>query len=229
MATILRAVPYVLILLAHAAIAGAGVCGDDVGGERVACACGDVVVSSARLERSDPIVGGRCRADGLILDARGDVESVALDLAGLTILGSGRGVGVLVRDGGPAGASIIGGPDGRPGQIAGFRVGVSARGSRGIAGAANLMITGNEQDGVRVAGRAAVLTGVVADDNGRRGIATRGRDHVLDGVAARGNGHQDLRVSGNGNFVATEESTLETGANRVTGSGNVVTGGEVQR
>ena len=91
------------------------------------------------------------------------------------------------------------------------------------------MITGNEQDGVRVAGRAAVLTGVVADDNGRRGIATRGRDHVLDGVAARGNGHQDLRVSGNGNFVATEESTLETGANRVTGSGNVVTGGEVQR
>jgi hypothetical protein len=229
MATILRALPYTLIFIGYAASAAAGVCGDDVAGERIACACGDTVVASARLQRNDPVASGPCPSNGLILDAATGVESVSLDLAGLSLLGSGSGTGVLVRDGGAAGATLIGGPDGRPGQIAGFRVGISARGSRGIRDAANLIVSGNEQDGVRIAGRASTLSGIVADENGRSGVVARGRDHALDGVAARKNGHHDLRVSGNGNFVATDESSSEGTTNRITGSGNVVTGAEVQR
>ena len=229
MAMIPRVLPYALILLAHAATAVAGACGDDVGGERVACGCGDVVVSDVRLQRSDPVVNGPCRDDGLVVDAARGAESLTIDLAGLSLIGSGSGIGVHVRDGGAGGAYLIGGPDGRPGQVAGFRVGVSARSTRGIRGAANLLVTGNEQDGVQLSGRGATLTGIVADENGRSGIVARGRDHALDGVAARDNHHHDLRVSGNGNFVATDESTTTGGANRVTGSGNVVTGSEVQR
>ncbi len=229
MAAILRALPFALVILAYAVSAGAGVCGDDVGGERVACACGDTVVASARLQRTDPIVTGACRNGGLVLDAAADAESVTVDLAGLSIIGSGSGIGIFVRDGGSAGAYVIGGPDGRPGQIAGFRVGVSARGSRGIGGAANLVVSGNAQDGVRIAGRAATMSGIVADENGRSGIVARGRDHALEGVAARKNGHHDLRVSGNGNFVATEESTSAGSSSRITGRGNVVAGTEVQR
>ncbi len=229
MAMIPRALPFALILAVRATTAAAGVCGDDIGGERVACACGDTVVSTARLQRSDPIVGGSCPGNGLVIDAARDVESVTLDLAGFSIIGDGGGTGILVRDGGSEGAYVIGGPDGRPGQIAAFRVGVSARAARGIRGAANLIVSGNAQDGVRISGRASVLSGIVADENGRSGIVARGRDHALDGVAARDNGHNDLRVSGNGNFVATEETTTSRGATRVTGRGNVVTGSEVPR
>ena len=229
MAMIPRALLFSLILAVGATSAAAGVCGDDVGGERVPCACGDTVVTAARLQRSDPIVGATCSGNGLVIDAARDVESVTLDLAGFSIIGDSGGTGILVRDGGSEGAYVIGGPDGRPGQIAAFRVGVSARATRGIRGAANLIVSGNEQDGVRIAGRAAVLSGIVADENGRSGIVARGRDHALDGVAARDNGHNDLRVSGNGNYVATEETTTSRGNARVTGRGNVVVESEVQR
>ena len=226
MAIFSRVLPYALILLvSQAATAVAGVCGDDVDGQRVACACGDTVVSDVRLQRSDPIATGACRDDGLVIDAAGDVESLTVDLGGLGLVGSGSGIGIQVRDGGASGAYLIGGPDGRPGQVAGFRVGVSARSSRGIRGAANLIVSGNEQDGIQLSGRSATLSGVVADENGRSGVNARGRDHALEGVAASGNGRHDLRVSGNGNYVATDDAT----APHVTGSGNVVTGAEVQR
>jgi hypothetical protein len=229
MATIPRLLPYVLILLAQAATALAGACGDDVGGQRVACACGDVVVSDVRLQRSDPVVGGPCSDDGLIVDAVRGTDSVTVDLAGLSLIGGGSGIGVHVRDGGAEGAYLIGGPDGRPGQVAGFRVGVSARSTRGLRAAANLIVSGNEQDGLQLSGRSATIAGVLADENGRSGIVARGRDHTLDGVAARKNGHHDLRVSGNGHFVAADETTASDGSNRVTGRGNVVTGTEVER
>lgn len=221
-----RLTAFVLILLIsiafHRGLAEAASCGDDVGGERVACACGDVVVSDTRLRSTDPVVRGACPADGLTLRAAGDVESLTLDLAGLQLTGKGRGTGILVSDGGRQGAILIGGRDGQPGQIAGFRVGVSAQGSRGILAAENLVVLANETDGLRVRGRGASLRGIVTDANGRSGVRAHGRDHSLDDVSATSNGRYDLRVSGNGHLVVTDPATLDKGTARVTGDTNVV-------
>jgi hypothetical protein len=210
------------LLVLSAGVAGAANCGDDVNGERVACACGDTVVSDTRLVKTDPVVRQRCPDDGLIIRAPGQIESLTLDLAGLPLTGKGRGVGVQVLDGGSQGALIIGGKDGRPGQIAGFRVGISARGASGLRAAENLIVLGNETDGIQVSGRGAVLNGVVADDNGRSGVRAHGRDLSLEGISAAGNRRYDLRVSGNGNYVAPDAETLERGAARVTGGNNVI-------
>lgn len=210
------------LLLLCAGVAVAANCGDDVNGERVACACGDTVVSDTRLVKTDPVVRQRCPDDGLIIRAAGQIESLTLDLAGLPLTGKGSGVGIQVLDGGSQGALLIGGKDGRPGQIAGFRVGISARGAQALRAAENLIVLGNETDGVQVSGRGAALNGVVSDDNGGSGVRTRGRDHSLEGVSAAGNRRYDLRVSGNGNYVGADAETLERGGARVTGGNNVV-------
>jgi len=210
------------LLLLCAGVAVAANCGDDVNGERVACACGDTVVSDTRLVKTDPVVRQRCPDDGLTIRAAGQIESLTLDLAGFPLTGKGGGVGIQVLDGGSQGALLIGGKDGRPGQIAGFRVGISARGARGLRAAENLIVLGNETDGIQVSGRGAALNGVVADDNGRAGVRAHGRDHSLEGVSAAGNRRYDLRVSGNGNYVGADAETLERGGARVTGGNNVV-------
>lgn len=67
-------------------------CGDDIGGERVPCGCGDVVVSDTRLRPGDPVVEGACPADGLILRAAPAASSLTLDLGGLELRGRGAGV-----------------------------------------------------------------------------------------------------------------------------------------
>ncbi len=83
-------------------------CGDDVSGHRVPCDCGDTVVSNTTLRPDDPIVSGRCRGDGLKIEADAMAETLILDLAGLTIVGGGAGVGIEVESGGSEGAVIIG-------------------------------------------------------------------------------------------------------------------------
>jgi hypothetical protein len=147
---------------------------------------------------------------------------VTLDLAGFQLTGKGRGTGILVRDGGQRGAILIGGHDGQPGQVAGFRVGISAQGSRGILAAENLVVLANATDGLRIRGRGASLRGIVTDANGRSGVRAHGRDHSLDDVSATSNGRYDLRVSGNGHVVVTDGATLDKGTARVTGDRNVV-------
>lgn len=219
--SILLLTPFLIAVSPGASSAGR--CGDAVDGERVPCACGDVVVSDTRLLPSDPVVSGRCPDDGLILRAGEGVESLVLDLDGNGLTGRGSGAGILILDGGSEGAILIGGRDGDPGQVAGFRVGVSARGSDDLLAMENLIVLGNETDGIRVSGRGAVLSGVVADDNGGHGLRARGRDHALAGVAASGNGRQDVRVSGNGHYVESEPRAAAEGTVRVTGAGNVVT------
>jgi hypothetical protein len=217
-----------LLVLTVPAQVWAARCGDDVEGVRIACACGDSVVSDTRLLPSDPVVAGRCRSDGLIVQAARGIVSLTLDLDGNALTGEGRGTGILIHDGGSDGAILIGGRDGKPGQVAGFRVGVSARGSYAIRAMENLVVVGNESDGVRVSGRGAAIHGVVSDDNGAHGIRARGRDHAIAGVAAGGNGRADVRVSGNGHYVDTDDAMRTKASTRVTGNGNVVAG-EVAR
>ena len=137
--------------------ARAAECGDDVGGARVACGCGDIVVSDTRLQPADPITRLRCDHDGLALRAPRGAASIGVDLSGLSIVGSGSGAGIRILDGGENGAVIIGGEPGGPGEIAGFRNGVRATGSRPLAEIRDLSIKGSTSDGLVLRGSKARL------------------------------------------------------------------------
>lgn len=121
-------------------------CGDDVGGQRVACRCGDTVVSSTRLQPDDPVVTNRCPHNGLQLRAAGNLDSLVLELAGLSLIGSGSGTGILILDGGKQGAVIIGGNPSEPGHVSGFRRAIHALGRTGLKEIYNLVMSANGGD-----------------------------------------------------------------------------------
>src|SRR5437773_11788003 len=97
-------------------------CGDDVDGhgKRVACACGDVLVSSRVLGPADEVTAAPCPANGLVVAASGPVT---LDLGGRTIAGDGQGMGLLV-----VGGSLL---LVRPGAVERLPGGVLGPGRRG--------------------------------------------------------------------------------------------------
>jgi hypothetical protein len=181
---------FVLVPATRAAAA----CGDDIGGKRVACRCGDVVVADTRLQASDPVVSERCSTDGLVVRAKPDAQSIVLDLAGLTILGTGQGTGIRVIDGGRDGAVIVGG-DGAAAEVAGFGTGFRARGQRSVRELRNVSFTANERDGVVLRGAGSEVLGVTAERNGRDGLRIGGRGTRLDGVSAQQNGGDGVRLT----------------------------------
>ncbi|TFH22562.1 MAG: hypothetical protein E4H03_08140 [Myxococcales bacterium] len=168
-------------------------CGDDVGGTRVACSCGDIVVSDTTLRPDDPVSLVRCDHDGLVLRAPRGAESIALDLSGLSIVGSGQGSGIRIVEGGEQGAIIIGGVPGRPAEIAGFRNGVRATGSRPLAEIRDLTIKGSSRDGLVLRGAPARLARVTSDSNGGDGLRIGGRQRMLEDVEASGNRRYGVR------------------------------------
>ena len=113
--------------------ARAAACGDDVNGERIACSCGDTIVSDTRLRADDTVVVERCRTDGLIVRAPAGALTLRLDLGGRVLTGDGLGTGIRVLSGGSRGAVIIGGDVGNPGSVAGFRVGLRTLNGRVLA------------------------------------------------------------------------------------------------
>jgi len=177
------------------AIASAGLCGDDVAGVRVACSCGDFVVSDTMLVATDPVVTDRCPTDGLVVQAAEGTDSLTLDLGGLSITGSGVGVGLLVSNGGSDGAVISGGPDSiRPGQVVGFGDGLRVRTQRALSELANVDFRGNTGDGVAIRSYETKVTAVRAFANGRDGIRISGRKATLDTLESDGNGRFQLNM-----------------------------------
>lgn len=172
-------------------------CGDDVGGVRVPCQCGDLVVSDATLRADDPVVVERCTGDGLIVRGRG-LESLRLDLAGHSLVGTGGGTGILVLDGGIEGATVVGGPDGRSGAVAGFGTGLHGFGVGSVKLVRNVIFRGNLADGVSLRGADARLEGVVAEANGRDGLRLGGRSVQVDGVQANDNRRFGVRATAAG-------------------------------
>jgi hypothetical protein len=172
------------------------VCGDDVEGVRVACECGDIVVSDTRLRIDDPIVMRRCETDGLLVRAAADAESISLDLAGLSIQGSGAGTGIRILRGGRLGAQIIGDSDGAAGQVVGFYTGISARGKNTLASLANVQIESSTRTGVAVDTNAAVLSNVTTLGNGGDGARLGGRSINASSIEAHLNGGAGVAVSG---------------------------------
>ncbi len=161
-------------------------CGDDVGGRRIACRCGDVVVSDVHLLAADPVVGSRCPGDGLIVRPPQGSASLIVDLGGLAISGSGHGSGIRVL--GTAGVVIEGGTVDRKGRISGFATGVRAAGSRSVAAVRNLIVSDNVREGILIRAHGAVVSNVIAERNGGDGIRSTGRGSAVVNVDAYANG-----------------------------------------
>ncbi len=182
-----------LVIAATAAPAAGARCGDDVDGRgtRVACACGDVLVSSARVAPSDPLVQTPCPAAGLVVDVPATVtRPVTLELAGAVVAGSGRGVGIEVLAGGPHGIVVTG-----PGGVRGFDLGFVAR-EGALASVVAVESSDNVRDGFRLAGRDYRLDACRADRNGRDGFVLHGEGFRLDGCEAVGNGRDGFAIRG---------------------------------
>jgi hypothetical protein len=192
------AVASVLLL---AGVAAAAPCGDDVNGARVACRCGDTVVSDTRLLAQDPVVAGRCPLDGLAIRASALAESITLDLAGLSLVGTGAGVGIDVEYGGADGARIIGAPPGARAIVRSFDVGVATVSGDSLAVISRLEVLDNRRAGLRLVVSGTVLDDVVASGNGDDGVRIRGTGGRLIGVVSNANGGHGVRLTTNGTVV----------------------------
>ncbi len=205
-------------LLSSTSTAHAEVCGDNVDGARVACACGDVVVADTVLIAGDPVVSQRCPIDGLILRTPALADSLTLDLGGFAIVGSGIGHGIRVESGGNDGARIIGGEAGAPSEIVGFGTGIVAAKAGTLARIENVAVKGSRHDGMRLRVSGALLINVTAEDNGGDGLSVSGSGGRLVGVTSSGN-------AGSGVRLTTKRTIVEAAADDNGRHGVVVAGG----
>ncbi|HYB98033.1 MAG TPA: hypothetical protein VEC57_02755 [Candidatus Limnocylindrales bacterium] len=183
-----------LVLTAVPASASAAACGDELPQGRVACACGDTVVTDARLLATDPVVASVCPIDGLIIRAGELAESIQLDLGGQMIRGSGSGAGVRVVYGGSHGAAIVGAPAGAHGTIAGFGTGLRADAGNRVARVSRLELRDNRFEGARLRIAGTLLEDVVARHNRGDGLYLRGTGGRLVGVRSEENGQNGIRL-----------------------------------
>jgi hypothetical protein len=191
--------------------ATAALCGDDVSGRDVPCACGDIVVSNLTLG-DDPIVTATCPSDGLLIDARNATSGLVIDLRGLTLRGSGRGSGLWVLDGGPGGARVTSSHG--IATIEGFQDGVIARGNNGLGVLEQVRVSRVKRDGVRVQGEGYTIRTIEVVDAGRDGFALSGRGYLLERtLAARSQRFGYLVMGTDGRFGAPDAGSeaIESG------------------
>lgn len=191
--------------------AAAAFCGDDVNGSDVPCACGDIVVSNLTLG-DDPIATATCPSDGLLIDAHRKTDGVVIDLHGLTLRGSGRGVGVWVLNGGPSGARLT--SSNGTATVEGFQDGVVARGNDAIVLLENLRVNRVSRDGVRVQGDGYTIRATEVVGAGRDGFALSGRRYAIEGTRATGSkrfGYMGMGVDGRFGAPNAGSEALESG------------------
>jgi hypothetical protein len=164
-------------------------CGDDVDGhgKRVACSCGDLLVSSHTLTPADHVTHGSCPGSGLLVAADGPVT---LDLNGRTLSGTGQGAGVLVLRGR---LDLVG-----PGTIDGFGNGVLARGTAALGTVMAIRSVHNRLDGFFAEADGYTIQGSVAEENGRDGFALGGSAFAADGNRSVRNHRYGFNVWGMG-------------------------------
>jgi hypothetical protein len=211
------------LLLAGPRAALAGFCGDDVDGERVACACGDEVVSDATLSPGDPIAAAPCTGDGLVVSVPHGSDGVTIDLGGISIVGSGRGIGIRVVDGGSLGSRIIGGgSESALAEISHFRTGIRASGTSDLVEVSNVYLHHNSGDGLHVASTGVRVENVVSEQNGRDGVSVVGKGAEVAGVIAESNADDGVSVRGHGSSVSAEATGNLGHGLIVSGRGNRV-------
>lgn len=190
------------ILAVSAGTAGAKHCGDLVDGGRVACDCGDIVVSDTRLQPGDPIVGRRCPLEGLIVAAPLLADSITLDLNGLTLRGERYGAGIRVESGGASGTVIRGAGNGRGhAEIVGFSAGITTPRFGTVARVEGVEVKGARGDGLVLRGRGIVLIDVTSSHNGGDGVRVDGYGGRLVRVQAFANNGNGLSLFAAGVLV----------------------------
>lgn len=194
-----------LVACLLAAPAQAKNCGDNVDGERVACACGDIVVSDTTLRPTDPVVSEPCSSSGLVVLAPTGSEGLTLNLGGQSIVGSGRGSGIRVVRGGSLGSVIVGGDAEDPrAEIAHFDTGIRAHGSAVLREVRAIDVHDNTDNGLRLRTSGVRVVDVRSRSNGGDGVSLSGHGIEVSGVAAERNSGDGLRVRGNGATVEGE-------------------------
>jgi hypothetical protein len=209
--SLLAFVPLAL-LVASPSRADAKLCGDDVAGQDVPCACGDVVVSDVVLG-DDPVVQAPCVGDGLVVRASGAGHGVTIDLHGKTLRGNARGTGVWVLAGGPGGARIV--STGGPGTLEGFRDGVVANGRDSLALVDGIVAAASTRDGLRVDAPGYEIRNTEARDSGRDGFGLMGNGFRVSATRATRSKRWGYYVMGdNGTLGAPGSGPVAEGSGR---------------
>jgi hypothetical protein len=212
------------LLCARSAPARAGLCGDDVAGRDVPCACGDVVVSSVVLG-DDPVARSVCPDEGLIVRVAGMSTAVTIDLAGATLRGSGRGTGIWVIAGGDGGARVVSSA-GRA-TIEGFRDGILAHGTAALGLLDGVVVTRSVRDGVRIDGRGYEVRATEAHNAGRDGFSLTGQGFLISNTYAVASGRHGYLVAARNATIGSPAGGNEGRGNgdsgfRVSGAGNLI-------
>jgi hypothetical protein len=194
------------LLLLGPGAAFAAMCGDDVNGSRTACSCGDEVVSNTTLASTDPVTVEPCSGDGLVISVPRDSDGITLDLSGLSIVGTGTGVGIRVVRGGRVGSSIVGGgaADAPPAEIANFRTGISGSGRNVLSEISGVYVHDNRGDGLRIHSSGVRVENVISEKNGRDGISVLGHGVEIGDVVADSNLSDGVKVRGKGGSVSAD-------------------------
>jgi hypothetical protein len=194
MRDVLSALAWTTLIVALPSLTFAGPCGDHVDGIRVACRCGDTVVSDTRLLATDPVVTARCPLDGLTIRASSPAESIRLELDGHELRGSGVGIGIRVAYGGSDGAHLVGSPREGYGIVSGFGVGLAVAEPTALARVTRVDLRASSDEGARVTMAGTVFEDVLAHGNARDGLRIRGTGGRLAGVRSFENGENGIRI-----------------------------------
>lgn len=216
-----------LMMLCPVTAAHAGACGDDVDGARVACACGDIVVSDTILSAADPVASQPCPGDGLLLAPPQDATGLVLDLNGLSLVGTGSGSGLRVLRGGTEGVVVVGGEGDTRASIARFRTGISAFGSKVLREIRNVDLVANDRDGLRVHSSGLAAVSVTAMRNGRDGLRVNGHGSTLTAVEADDNLGSGLRIGGSGATIQARSIGNAGHGAFLTGRGHDLTSSQI--
>lgn len=189
------------VLLATAA--GAALCGDDVNGQDVPCACGDTVVSDLALD-ADPVTSAPCPSDALVVRASEGAKGLTIDLRGRTLKGQGHGVGIWILAGGAGGARVV--STGTPAAIVGFHDGVLAQGDDTLALLENVSVRESGRDGMRVTASNYTIRRAEAVSSGRDGFSLDGSDYRVSDAQARRNSRFGFFVRGKNGVVGRADA-----------------------
>lgn len=208
--------------------AAAANCGDDVGGVRVPCACGDIVVSDTRLESGDPVVSQPCPRDGLFILVPTGSPGITLDLGGLSLVGKGKGAGIRVVRGGAGGSAIVGGGSGGA-QVARFDVGIRASGKSDVREVRDVELLANVGEGLALRSSGVEISNVRSTRNGGTGLRIAGRGVRATDVESAGNLGDGIKL--HGTDIAVEGRSVDNRGDgaRLSGRGHVLEGLESRR
>ncbi len=210
-----------MVCLFFAGSASAKLCGDDVDGVDVPCACGDTVVGDLVID-GDPVTEAVCEGNGLLVKAAG-LAPLQIDLAGHLIRGAGRGQGVMVLFGGEGGARIV--SSGSSAMLSGFETGVVALGANTLQLLDNIVVADAKRDGVRVRSDGCTIRNSEVRRAGRDGFALAGRNYHSVGNRSDASKRHGFQIMGQAGTLSDDVALGSGGAGfQVTGGGHSISG-----